>query len=237
MHPFLKSLAAASTLGLVAALPSANAQLLLSGSTYGEFVDPGHAFTTVTNGATQSTFASGTPYRPFAPFNDTQTSITFTGSTFNDVGNGDQLDLGAIDITNGRTLLGTTAHNAAMDLYLNLPEHGIVDFKLTTLLFTIDSTANNGSLIPDLFLLGHTGANQIKINNQLVTFDLQFTNPEFGIGDGAAIGEGTSAMNGIYAYLHFTPVPEPSTYALWGAVLLVGLIAFRRFRTSSATAT
>lgn len=232
MHTFLKTLLAASALGLAVGLPAAHAQMTFSGSTYGTFVDPDHAFTTVTNGAPVSLFASGDAYRPV----DTQTSIAFTGSSFSDVGIGDQLDLGNIDITNGRTLLGSTAKWATMDLYLNLPEQGVVDFKLATLLFAIDSTANNGTGVPDLFLVDLNGANSLTVDGKELNFDLQLTNPAFAIGNGASIGETASDSFGIYANISFTPVPEPSTYALAGAALLIGFIIRRRFIPSRSAA-
>lgn len=231
MHTSFKTFLAATALGLAAALP-ANAQLLLSGNAYGTFADPGVANTTVTNGPVVSTFASGVAYRAV----DTQTSVQFTGDTFSNAGNGDRVDLGSLVTTNGRTLLGTTAKTASMDVYLNLPENGVTAFKLTTLHFSIDSTANNGSLIPDLFFVGHGDVNSLWVGGREVTFDLHFTNPEFSTGSGASIAEGSSALDGIYAYIHFTPVPEPSTYALWGAALLVGVVAIRRVRSTRASA-
>lgn len=238
MHPFLKPLLAISALGLAAALPSAHAQLLLSGTSYGAFDDPALTYTSVSNSAAVSLFESGVPYRPFAPYNDTKTSIEFTSSTFADVGDGDQLDLGALQIENGITLLGTTAGWASMNLFLNLPEYGVLDFKLTTLLFTIDNTANGPGLanVPDLFLVGHTAENSLVINGNRIHFDVQLTKPQFGAGDGASISEGSFADLGLYATVNFTPVPEPSTYALWGTALLVGFVGLRRFRAAPTTA-
>jgi len=232
MHSFLKSLLAVSTLAIATAVPTAHAQLILSGSSYGEFVDPGLTFTSLTNGPVVSLFESGVPYKPAAPHNHTTTAITFTGATFSNVAAGENLDLGAIEIRNGITLLGTTASWAAMDLYLNLPDHGIVDFKLTTLLFSIDNTANAGvGNVPDLFLVGYSAVNPLVLAGSAVNFNLHLSHPEFGIGDGASIAEGSIADLSLYATFDMTPVPEPSTYALAAAALLVGFIAFRRFRS------
>lgn len=226
MHFSLKSLFATSAFGLAALLPAAHGQLTLSGSSFGTFLDPTHANTVVTNGTPVSLFESGIPWRA----SDNATSIQFTGDTFTDVGNGERLDLGRIDITNGMTLLGSTATSAAMDLYLNLPENGIADFKLTTLMFAVDNTANHGDAVPDLFLIGHSRANTLIIDGRAVTFDLRVTTPSFMTSPGSAIAEGSAAAEELYAYVHFTPVPEPSTYALWGTGLLAGLVALRRFR-------
>ena len=238
MHSFLKSLLAASAVALATATPAAHAQLFLSGTSYGEFVDPGLTFTSVNNGPVVSVFESGVPYRPAAPYNDTSTSITFTGSTFTDIGAGDQLDLGTIQIRNGITLLGTTASWAAMDLYLDLPEHGVLDFKLTTLLFSIDNTANAGGTgnVPDLFLVGHSAVNPLVLGGSNVNFNLQLSQPDFGVGPGASIAEGSLADLSLYATFEMTPVPEPSTYALAAAALLVGLVSFRRYRSSAVAA-
>lgn len=238
MHSFLKSLLAASAVALATAVPTAHAQLFLSGTSYGEFADPGLTFTSVDNGPAVSVFESGVAYRPFAPYNDTTTAITYTGGAFSNVGAGEQLDLGSIQIRNGVTLLGTTASWAAMDLYLNLPEHGVLDFKLTTLLFSIDNTANGAGVanVPDLFLVGHSAVNPLALNGSTVNFNLQLSQPEFSIGSGASIAEGSIADLSLYATFDMTPVPEPSTYALAAAALLVGFVALRRFRSSAPAA-
>jgi hypothetical protein len=237
MHLSLKSIVALSALGLAAALPSARAQLALSGNAYGTFVDPGLAFTSVSNGPVVSLFASGVPYRPQGPYFDTKTSITFTGTNFSLVGDGGQMDLGTIKIKNGITKLGTTAHWAAMDLFLDLPSQGITSLKLTTLLFTIDSTSNNGLLnVPDLFLVGHTAVSSLMLGGRTATFDLQLTKPNFAAGSGASISENSADTFGLFADLHFSPVPEASTYALWAGVLLVGLVGLRRVRAGHSTA-
>ncbi len=238
MHSFLKSLLAVSTLAIATAVPTAHAQLILSGSSYGEFVDPGLTFTSVSNGPVVSLFESGVPYRPAAPFNDTTTSITFTGAAFSNVAAGEQLDLGSIAIRNGITLLGTTASWAAMDLYLNLPDHGVVDFKLTTLLFSIDNTANAGGIanVPDLFLVGYSAVNPLVLGGSAVNLNLHLSQPEFGTGAGASIAEGSVADLSLYATFDMTPVPEPSTYALGAAALLIGFIALRRFRSPATIA-
>ena len=233
MKTSLKLLLTLPALGLAAALPSANAQLALSGSAYGTFLDPGVAHTTVTNGSDFSSFASGVAYRPSAPYNDTQTSLSFDGNSFSGLGNGDRIDLGLLNITNGRTLVGTTAHDASMDIFLNLDGQAS-PFKLGTLLFTIDSTVNQGGLIPDQFLVDATTANSLNFGGRNVTFDVGFTNPAFGTG--ISIGEGTGAETGLFATIHFTPVPEASTYALWGAALLLGVVAVRRFRRPAVAA-
>jgi hypothetical protein len=237
MHFVLRNLLAASALSLSSLVPALQAQLELSGTASGAFSDPGSAFTQVTNGPVVSLFESGVPYRPDAPYFDAVTSIRYTGSSFANVGEGEQLDLGLLNITNGITLLGTTAKTAKMDLYLHLPADGITNFKLTTLLFSIDTTANQGGLVPDLFLIGHSDVNSLNVGGRKVSFDLNLTNPAFATGDGASIREGQSATDGLYATLHFSPIPEPSTYALFGAALLAGVALWRRSRAGLSSAT
>jgi hypothetical protein len=235
MNTFIKSVLAMATLGAAIALPSANAQLLLAGNAYGVFANPGLAHTTVTNGPVVSLFESGVPYRPKKPYFDTKTSIKYTGTSFAGIDDGDVLNLGLLNMVNGITKIHTTASSASMDLYLNMPGNGVPNFKLTTLLFTIDNTNNNGTKnIPDLFYVGHTLVNPFMVHHRTVTLDLAFTNPAFSTGAGATIPESKSAPDGIYAIVHFSPVPEASTYALWGSALLVGVALTRRMRLSRA---
>jgi hypothetical protein len=234
MNSFVKSLLSVAALAAAIALPSANAQLLLSGDAYGQFVDPGLAHTTVSNGPVVSLFESGVPFRPKAPFFDTKTSIKYTGSTFSNVGDGDLIDLGLLKIVNGVTKIHTTASSAVFDLYLDLAGNDVPPFKLTSLLFTIDNTSNNGTKnIPDLFFVGHTEVASFTVGGREVTLDLQFTNPALSVGSGSSISEGSFALDGIYAYVHFSPVPEASTYALWASALLVGVAIVRRRRSGS----
>lgn len=233
------SIPALLALGLVAVLPSANAQLLLSGNAYGVFVDPMVAHTTVSNGPVTSVFESGVPYRPAAPYNDETTAITFNGQSFTDVGDGEALVLGGLSIRNGVTLLGTTASHAAMDLYLDLSSHGLSAFKLTTLSFSIDSTANNAGAgnVPDLFGVSHSPLNSLTLGGYMASFGLVFSDPAFLSSLGKSIAEGSTATTGdVYLNVAFTPVPEPSTYAAMGALVLVGAVCYRRFRRPSAVA-
>lgn len=227
MHHAVKSLVSLSALALTVLIsPIAHAQLI-SGSTHGVFELPAPANTTIVNGPVISTFASGIPYR----FSDTKTSITFTGQTFLNKGDGDFLNLGLIKIKNGITLLGTTATAATMDLYLNIPTEGIMNFKLTTLLFGLDNTSNNGSQnIPDLFFIGYTDPATLHLDSGLMFFDIGFTVPSYNTEPGHPIAENKFGTTGIYAELAFVPVPEASTYALFAAVGLIGMTAFRRLR-------
>src|SRR5690606_37131128 len=97
MHLF-SSLARLAALGLVALLPTAHAQLSLSGSTRGEFTGSDSFFTWINNGPVTSTLDTGIPLLIFP-----NTSIEFTGDTFSGIGQGDSFDLGRVKIKNGIT--------------------------------------------------------------------------------------------------------------------------------------
>ena len=73
----------------------------------------------------------------------------------------------------------------------------------------------------------------MNVGGRHVSFDLNLTNPAFSTDDGASIREGHSATDGLFATLHFSPVPEASTYALFGTLLLAGVAAWRRLRPQS----
>ena len=218
---------AASALGLVAALPSARAQLLLSGNTSAQFTDPGLPHTTVTNGTSTSVFSSGVPYGK-----STQTSVSFTGTSFTGAAAGDTINLGTVDLTNGITLLGTTASAADFNILLNLPALGITNYRVSQVHVTIDNTSNNGTHnIPDLFKVTPTTSGPLVLGNTSVKFGVDLSNPAFSSSVGASVGEGSSANFDVFAsFMPLSPVPEASTFALWGAALMLGVIAVRRFR-------
>lgn len=215
----------------LAGLTSAHAQLSLTGSTHGVFAAPVVPFTTVVNGAVVSTFSSGIPATP----HEFQTSVTFTGSNFANVESGDWFSLGTVKIKNGVTLLGSTATLATMDLLLNIPAEGVTNFNLTTLYFALDNTSNDGFQdVPDLFFIGNSIPNELKIGDTLVQFALGYTDWSYNTEPGHSIPERKSGTVGLVAEINFVPVPEPSTYALFGALGLVGVVAFRRFRGTAA---
>lgn len=231
MHPKLKTLIVSSALGLSALFSTAHAQLNLTGSTYGTFLPTAQPNTTIVNGPVVSTFSSGIPYRSW----DTQTSVTFTGSAFSGVESGDTFSLGSVKFKNGMTALHSTATFATMDLFLNIPAHGVTDYKLTTLMFGIDNTDNHGVQdIPDLYYIGHTLPSSVTFNGNLVLFNIGFTDESYTTAPGHTIHENATGMVGITADVRFVPVPEPSTYAIFAGLGLVGLVAARRLRRAQA---
>jgi hypothetical protein len=216
----------------LAAITSAHAQLSLTGSTHGVFTPPVVPFTTVVNGPVISTFASGIPSTP----HEFKTSVKFTGSNFAGVQSGDSFSLGTVKITNGVTKLGSTATMATMDLLLNIPAKGVTNFNLTTLSFALDNTSNNGfQNVPDLFFIGNSTPNTLKVANTLVLFNVGYTDWSYNTLPGHPIPERKSGTVGLVADVRFVPVPEPSTYALFGALGLVSVVAYRRFRGPATT--
>jgi PEP-CTERM motif. len=229
MHLF-SSLARLAALGLVALLPSAHAQLSLSGSTRGEFTGSDSIFTWISNGPVTSTLYTGLPTILLPT-----THIQFNGDSFTGVGDNDTFDLGRVHIRNGITLFDTAASLVTMDLYLNLPANGILDHKLTTLTFAIENTPNFG-FVPDVFFISYSTPASIKVDNTLVDFALSFSDNDY-IESGQWIGEKKLGSVDLYATVNFTPVPEPSTYAACAAAGLIGLVAWRRTRRPAPATT
>lgn len=231
MKSLVRSLLLLPTAAL-ACLTAAHAQLTLTGSSHGVFTGPTGLFDSISNGPVVSTFTTGWP---------SPTQITFTGDTFASVGEGDSFALGQVKIKNGLTLFNTAAADAQMDLYLNIPAHGLTDFKLTTLLFAITNTPNIPHWQPDLYYIGYTAPALLNIAGTYVTFDLGFTDPDFNAPPGAPVGEKHKETAGLYATVAFsepiiTPVPEASTYAVFAAAGLLGFLALRRFRPRALAA-
>ncbi|HYP16535.1 MAG TPA: choice-of-anchor K domain-containing protein [Opitutus sp.] len=198
----------------------AHAQLLLSGKTTGSFVDLAEANTTVTNtpDGSYAKFSTGIPFGA-----STQSSIEFSNDTFTDVGYGEPIQVGLFTIVNGRTLVGTGAPTAQFNLGLELTSPAWQEVALSTITFNIDHTPNSGSTIPDQFSVSFNQPAPLHIGDYLVQFHVHFDPTEF------VVGEDTSVTRGDIT-VTFTPVPEPSTYAAFGAALLVGVVAYRRFR-------
>ncbi|ACB77167.1 choice-of-anchor K domain-containing protein [Opitutus terrae] len=216
-------------LSVLACAGSAHGQLLLTGTTRGDFTGPLPANTWVLNGPVTSIFASGIPGSGI----DTQTSITFTGASFTNEPASWWFGIGSVKIKNGMTLLGTTAATATMDLYMDIPAEGVSNFLLTTLTFGLDNTSNSGTQnIPDIFYLGHSAPATLVLPDKIVSFDIALTDPTYETGQ--SIGERKTGTVGLTAAFTFVPVPEPSTYAAFAALGLIGVAAVRRFRRPAA---
>lgn len=226
MHTRISSLLA-TAFGLALTFSAANAQLLLSGHTTGSFVDLAEANTTVDNAPDGSSakFSTGIPWE-----DSSQSIISFTNAAFNDVGSGQIIQAGLFEITNGMTLLGSGAHTAQFNLGLQLTAPEWQAIALTTIQFTIDHTPNGPGGIPDTFSVSFDQPSVVQIGNYLVQFHVNFEPTHFQIAENATVQRGDVTVT-------FTPVPEPSTYAAFGAALLVGFVAYRRIRGSKTLPT
>ena len=219
MHKSIRSLSALA-FGLALTCTVANAQLLLSGNTTGSFVDLAEANTTVSNAADGSwaTFHTGIPVS-----GSTQSKIDFANVTFTDVGSGEPIQAGLFTITNGMTKIGSGAHTAQFNFGLKLTSPTSQSLAITTIMFEIDHTPNVAGAKPDTFSVSYNQPAPVKIQNTLVQFHVNVTPLDFQVAENATVQKGDITVT-------FTPVPEPATYAAWGAVLLVGFVAYRRVR-------
>ena len=225
MHLGIRSLSALA-LGLALACTGANAQLLLSGSTTGSFDDLAEANTTVMKSADGSTakFYTGIP----TP-GSTQSKIEFTHVAFNNVASGEPIQIGLFTFKNGITYLGTGAPEARFEIGIKLTSPVAEMVAVSVINFHIDHTPNTAGAVPDTFSVSFNQPSPISINNTLVQFKVNVEPREFQIAENATMQKGDITVT-------FTPVPEPSTYAAWGAALLVGFIAWRRVRSGLTNA-
>jgi hypothetical protein len=210
-----------AALALAMLAPTVRAELILSGETTGSFEDLGQPNTTVTNDSSTDTafWESGIPFPPTT----LPTSILFQGQTFVDVVSGEPIDVGLFTIHNGIDLAGSTAPAALFDLGLSLTSPVIDAFGLTTFSFNIDNTLNDPTLLPDQYSVTFNQPPLMYIDNNLVRFTVVFSPPVVTVPEG-----GTTTRGDVF--VTFTPVPEPSTYALWGVLLVAGIVAYGRFR-------
>lgn len=217
MHSLLRSHLARLVLAGALGGPLAHAQLMLSGNVTGMFTDASSGHTTVYNASDGSYdyFKSGVPQHS----GDDPTMVEFWKQSFTDVGPGLVAD-DLFKITNGRNLLGTTASTAHFNLSLELtsPESST---HLLAIPFTINNTPNepNDQNVNDRFWISAGPIAPFVIDNTRVQFS--FTAPS-----NFTIAEKDSMYVGSL-YVHFTPVPEASTFALGGAALLLGFIGIR----------
>lgn len=210
-------------LALVAVLtgPLAHAQLLLSGNLTGEVTDTAGPNDTIYNASDGSSawIKSGIPETSA----DKQTAIEFSQKNFTDIGPGLVAD-DIFKVTNGRTLLHSTATDAHFNLTLALtsPES---HSSLLSIPFTIENTPNGDGNVDDVYGITAGPIAPFMIDSYKVEFT--FVAP-----DSFILPENNSTYVGKL-YVNFTPVPEPSTYAAAGAAFLMGLVGFRAFRRRS----
>jgi len=189
------------------------------------------ANTTVNNAADGSwaTFHTGIPV-----LGSTQSKIDFTNVTFSNVKSGDPVQVGFFDITNGMTKIGSGAQSARFNVGLQLTSPVWKTVAISQILFHIDNTVNpaKGPGIPDVFGVSFDQPAPIKVLNTLVQFHVSVDPQVFQVSENATIRKGDITVT----FMPLTPVPEPATYAAWGAALLVGFVAYRRIRGAQALA-
>lgn len=212
----------ALTAGLLL-IPLAHAQLLLTGNITGAFTDTPGPNDTINNApdGSAASFWSGIPEGPA----DLQTSIEFAQQSFTNIGPG-LVASDIFNVTNGRTLLLSTATAAHFDLHLELTAPEAHNRLLTSIPFTILNTPNGPGSVDDVYWISSSPIAPFQVDDYLVQF-------EFVAPASFSLDENTSAPVGEL-WVSFTPVPEPSTYAAFGAVLLVGIIGYRSIRRRSA---
>lgn len=219
MHSPLKFRYIAALCVAAMLVPLTQAQLLLSGNISGEFTDTPGPNDTIYNAPDGSSawFRSGIPENT----GDKQTSVEFAQQTFTDIGPG----LVATDIftvTNGRTLLLSTATEAHFDLHLQLTAPESHNLLLTSIPFTIVNTPNGPGSVDDVYSITSSPIAPFKVSDYLVQFE--FSAPEnFSIDENQSLAVGELRVS-------FTPVPEPSTYAAVGATFLLGIVGYRTMR-------
>lgn len=219
MHTGIRLLFAAAS-GLALTCSVANAQLMLSGHTKGAFVDLAEANTTVSNAPDGSwaTFDTGIPVS-----GSFQSSIKFANASFTNVASGDPIQVGLFNITNGMTVIGSGAPTAQFNLSLQLTSPTSDELALTTIMFHIDHTVNMPGAVPDQFSVSFDQPGPMVIGGYAVQFHVNVDPTAFQIDENTTLQKGDVTVT-------FTPVPEPSTYAMCGAALLLGFVAYRRLR-------
>jgi hypothetical protein len=207
------------------------APLKVSGSTSATFNNPTAGSTN--SGAGTSKFTWGKPSSIFQQAN----KLTFEGKSFDSVLN-TPFKIGSLTYFNGTTTAGSNASSVDLNAVFkfNLPGTASVSSNLALALNSTPNTGNatanadfvtlSNTLVPTFFAIA--GAN----------YKLTFTGFQNVIGDGFLqsnahqfhVREGKSASADLYASIEaVSAVPEPETYAMFGAGLaMLGLLARRR---------
>ncbi len=226
MHHISRSLVAGFSLAVFSAT-AAFAQL--TGSVYGDFNplmpgDRGYDHTTITDSAIDSLFTSGDAADAEGP-----TQLRLIDTSFTDVASGGVLAQDFLWLKNGNNFLGTTADHATVDLMLDLPDYGLIGHYLSTIHIGINNTLNEGQGgTPDVYFVTNAPAPaSLDVGDMRLWFTLTF--PGFDVPPGTEIIEHGEGLTGLLT-VTFTPIPEPSTYALMGMAVLGVAVVVRRFR-------
>ncbi len=198
----------------------AHAQLMIDGKLTGEFtngVGPNDEVFNAPDGSS-AWFKSGLPYTD----DSVPTLISFTQKNFSGVGSGDLVADDIFQVTNGRNHRFSTATSAQFDLWITLTAPEAYTSLLSPISFSIENTENVNGLVNDSYAINASSIAPFVYAGHWVKF--QFVAP-----DQFTVAENQTTSVGSL-YVTFTPVPEPSTYAAFGALLAVGLIGFRTYR-------
>jgi len=215
-----------SAIGLALAASAAQA-LTLSGSTAGFFEGASSGHTTISNSPIGS-FAS---FRTGTPVNGSfKSGVVFGSEGFFGISSGDTFALGVITYYNGITKVGTSSADALFDFYLNLDLPTVSSILLTTIDFGIDATVNTpNNTNPDLFTASFTQPAPMVIDGQWVQFTIN------NLPTSTMVKENTfvklADVTVTFLGQPMSPVPEPATYGIVGALGLIGLVGYRRLRT------
>jgi PEP-CTERM motif len=210
-----------SALGLILAAGAANA-LTLSGNTTGKFEGTSSGNTVITNAVdgSSASFRTGVPVA-----GSFKSGIVFTGDTFANVHSGDTFALGLVTYYNGITKIGTSSANALFDFSINLTDPALGSIPLTQVKFGIDATINTPqNLKPDVFTASFTQPAPVLIDGTWVTFHINDLPPV------TSVKENTWVQLADVTVTFLSPVPEPATYGLMGALGLMGIAGYRRLR-------
>lgn len=222
MQSPLRRIICGSVLGLTCLAGNARAELILSGSTSGSFTGGDSGIYDIVNAPDGSSASFLTGYPIDGSF---QSGVVFESTDFAGVSGGDSFAFGLITYYNGRTLIGTSSGFTTFDFYLDLDVPALDPILLTTVTFGIDATVNTTEgTNPDLFTASFTQPLPILIGDQWVKFTIN------DLPASVEVREDTWLDVANVTVTYFSPVPEPSTYGLMGAMGLLGLGAYRRFR-------
>jgi len=220
-----------SVLGLTLLASGATAALVLTGNTAGAFegVSSGNDVITNSPDGLTASFRTGVPVG-----GSFKSGVLFNGQNFAGISDGDIFSLGMFTYYNGITRIGTSSANALFDFMIHLDNPVVDTLLLTTVKFGIDATVNSPTnLVPDQFTATFTQPAPVLIDGTWVTFTIN------GLPDVTQVAENTLVKLADVT-VHFesmSPVPEPSTYGLFGAVAMLGLVGYRRFRTKRESGT
>ena len=216
---------ASTTVGFAAAAGVAHAEPLLSGNTGGSFQASSNPYTVITNSADgmAASFRTGVPVG-----GSFKSGVNFNGHDFTGIGNGDTFSLGLLTYFNGITRIGTSSGSALLDFYLDLDDPAVGEVHLTTITFGVDATINTPpNLIPDAFTASFTQPPDMLIGNQWVRFRIN------GLPASTELPEDKWADLASVTVSYLSPVPEPATYGVCGALGLIVLAGYRRLRRNA----